>query len=126
MNKGLILFVEDKDEFRKIYGDRLRFEGYDVAEAADGEEALHFLKSKPVNLVITDINMPKMDGYQLIKEIKTDDALKSIPILVMSVFDGGEHLKKALDLGAADYLVKGMHTPNAVTEKIEKLIHSPA
>ncbi len=122
MNKGLILFVEDKDEFRKIYGDRLRFAGYDVAEAGDGEEALNFLKSKPANLVITDINMPKMDGFQLIKEMKMDDSLKNIPIIVMSVFDGGDHLKKAMDLGASDYLVKGMHTPNAVTEKIEKLM----
>lgn len=122
MHKGTILIVEDKDEFRKIYGDRFRFGGFDVLDASDGVQALEVLKSHPVDLVITDINMPNKDGYELISDIKTDEALKHIPVLVMSVFDTGEHLKKALSLGALDYLVKGMHSPNDVLSKVEKIL----
>lgn len=125
MNKGTILIVEDKDEFRKIYGDRLRFAKYNVVDAVNGDEALKILRSEAVDLVITDINMPKKDGYELIQEMKTDDSLKQIPVIVMSVFDQGDHINKALKLGAADYLVKGMFTPNTVTEKVDALIGKP-
>ena len=122
MAKGTILIVEDKDEFRKIYGDRLRFAGYDVLDAKDGIEALEVLKNKKADVVITDINMPKKDGYELLADLKADANLKSIPVIVMSVFDQGDHLKKAVDLGAASYFVKGTITPNQVTEKIDSLV----
>ncbi len=118
MHKATILIAEDKDEFRTIYGDRLRFGGYDVLDASDGNQALEVLRANKVDLIITDINMPHKDGYELIKEVKADEKLKSIPIIVMSVFDQGDHLKKAIELGAVDYLVKGGVTPNAVNEKI--------
>lgn len=122
MYKGTILIVEDKDEFRKIYGDRLRFAKYEVLDAGNGDEALNLLRKEKIDLVITDINMPKKDGYELIQEMKTDDSLKHIPVIVMSVYDQGDHIKKALMLGAADYLVKGMYTPNTVTEKVDAII----
>lgn len=122
MNGKTILIVEDKDEFRKIYGDRLRFGGYEVLDASDGNEALKVLEEKKVDLVITDLNMPNKDGYELIKDIRAGEKTKSIPVVVMSVFDQAEHLKQATDLGADDYLVKGMTTPNEVLEKIKKYI----
>jgi CheY-like chemotaxis protein len=122
MTKGTVLIVEDKEEFRKIYGDRLRFGGFDVLDAADGNQALDVLHSKHVDLIITDINMPHKNGYELIAEIKADEKLKHIPVVVMSVFDQSEHLDKARTLGAVDFLVKGVTTPNTVLEKIETLI----
>ncbi len=122
MNKKTILVVEDKDQFRKIYGDRLRFGGYDVLDAADGNIALTVLASHHVDLIITDINMPNKDGYQLIEELRAHEKFRHVPILVMTVFDEVEHYQKAIALGANDYLVKGMHTPNAVLEKVHKVI----
>lgn len=122
MTKGTVLIVEDKDEFRKIYGDRLRFSGYDVLDAADGNQALEVLRSKRVDIVVTDINMPHKDGYELIADVKKDEKLKQIPIVVMSVFDQSEHLKKALELGATSYFVKGSITPNEVASRIDALM----
>ncbi|HYC34670.1 MAG TPA: response regulator [Candidatus Paceibacterota bacterium] len=124
MHNGTILITEDKDEFRTIYGDRLRFDHYDVLDAKNGVEALEILKNKKVDLIITDINMPEKDGYQLLAEVKADEKLKDIPVIVMTVFDEGEHVKKALELGAADYLVKGNHTPNDVAAKIAAILKS--
>lgn len=122
MAKQTILIVEDKSEFRKIYGDRLRFDGYDVKDAADGKEALKVLEENSVDLIITDINMPNMDGYELIQAVRANESTKDIPILVMSVFDQGEHVEKARALGATDYIVKGTRTPNAVTEKVKEIL----
>lgn len=122
MLKGTILIVEDKNEFRKIYGDRLRYDGYEVLDAPDGEAGLAVLNSRKVDLVVTDINMPKKDGFEVIKEMQQDEKLKRIPIFVMSVFDGGDYVTKSLSLGAVDYLVKGTHTPNQVSEKISKYL----
>ncbi len=122
MNNGIVLIVEDKDEFRKIYGDRLRSAGYVVVDASDGNQALEVLRSQKIDLVITDINMPHKDGYELITDMKADEKLKAIPVMIMTVFDEPDHLKKAVDLGAADYLVKGMNTPNMVKEKVGALI----
>lgn len=122
MEKVTILIVEDKAEFRTIYGDRLQFAGYEVIEASDGQEALKILESHQVALIMTDINMPNMDGYEFIAAVRAKENLKNIPILVLSVFDQAENLKKAKSLGATDYLVKGMHTPNAVLEKIKGML----
>ncbi len=121
--KGVILLADDKKEFRDIYGDRLRFAGYDVLEAEDGAQALKILGEKKPDLIISDINMPKMDGYDLITAIKINDTIKNTPIIVMSVFDQSEHFKKAMELGAADYLVKGVTTPNAFVEKVNAILH---
>lgn len=122
MYKATILMAEDKNEFITIYGDRLRFAHFNVLTANNGEEALTVLRDKPVDILITDINMPKKDGYELIKDVRADEKLKHIPIIVMSVYDQGDHIKKALDLGADDYLVKGMVTPNALSEKVDALL----
>ncbi len=122
MNKGTILISEDQAEFRKIYGDRLRFSGYTVLDAEDGNEALEQLNSQQVDLIMTDLNMPNKDGFDLISDVRANEKTKQIPIIVMSVFDQPEHLERALKLGANDYLVKGRYSPNDVLNKVEDLL----
>src|SRR5581483_10038709 len=112
MVKATILMAEDAPEFRRIYKDRLAVEGYHILEAADGEEALNLLHQHPVNLVMTDINMPHKDGFALLDAMKSDPSLKKVPVVVMSVFGEGEYTERAYQKGAADYLIKGMKTPN--------------
>lgn len=124
--KATILMAEDKDEFRKIYGDRLRFAGYKVLDASDGLKALEVIKTEKVDLVMTDINMPNMDGYRLTSELRSMEEYRNLPIIVMSVFDKGEHLTKALEAGANEYFVKGQYTPNDITTKIEALLAKTA
>lgn len=122
MERKKILIIEDKKEFRDIYGDRLRFGGFDILEAGDGGQALKLLSEQHVDLIMTDLNMPNMDGFEFITETKKDEKIKNIPIIVMSVFDRQDYVKKALELGANDYLVKGMHTPNDVLDKVKNLL----
>lgn len=122
MSKGTILIIEDSASFRKIYGDRLVFEGFDVIEASDGEEGIKLAAEKPIDLIITDIKMPGVDGYQVIETLKKDEKLKSIPILVMSIFDTPEHFKKVRDLGAEAWVMKGTQTPNDIAKKVKEMI----
>ncbi len=125
-SKGTVLIIEDNQGFRKIYGDRLNYEGFVILEANDGEEGIKMLQTQPVDLVITDLNMPKMDGYAVIEAIRKDETFKTLPILVMSVFDTPEHFNRARELGANGYIVKGTQTPNEVTKKVLELVPAHA
>ena len=122
MTKGTILIIEDNEEFRKIYGDRLIYEGFDILEAEDGEKGLALLREHSVQLIITDINMPKLDGFGFIEAIKKNKTLMHIPIVVMSVFDTHDHMVKAREMGAEGYIVKGTQTPIEVARKVQEVM----
>lgn len=117
-----ILVVDDEEILRKIYTDRLNFEGYSVDSAADGEEALNKIRTSPPNLVLLDILMPKLNGLQVLEAINADPNLKNLPVIVLSNVANDENIKKALALGARDYLLKTNFSPNEITNKISALV----
>jgi len=85
---------------------RLMREGYRVEVAAGGHEALKTLETTVVDLVLLDIMMPEMDGYQVLEKLKSNDALREIPVIVLSALDEIESVVKCIDMGAEDYLPK--------------------
>ncbi|MFN0317253.1 MAG: adenylate/guanylate cyclase domain-containing protein, partial [Burkholderiales bacterium] len=85
---------------------RLERDGHAVRQAANGREALGLLRSLSVNLVLLDVRMPKLDGYQVLQEIKADPALRDIPVLMISAVDEIESVVRCIELGAEDYLPK--------------------
>jgi CheY-like chemotaxis protein len=98
-SKNRILLVEDDADTRSALAMLFEIEGFEVITAADGEEAyLHAVKERP-DLIVTDINMPKVDGLSLIKMIREDGRTSSIPIVAVSAIDK-EHLNQAKELGA--------------------------
>ena len=122
--KPKILIVDDEEILRRIYSDRLTFEGFDVDSAADGEAALSKIKSSAPNLVLLDILMPKLNGLQVLEQLNANPELKKIPVIVLSNVANDENIKKALALGAKDYLLKTNFSPNEIISKIKALVDS--
>jgi DNA-binding response OmpR family regulator len=96
--------VEDSENIRKLMAARLEQEGYEVLQAEDGEEALKLLDIKQIDLIISDIMMPKIDGYELIKSLREADY--NIPILMVTAKESFEDKEKGFQLGIDDYMVK--------------------
>jgi two-component system response regulator AtoC len=103
-DRTLILVVDDERSMRKNVNDILAHEGYSVMEASNGEAALEIIKTTPLNAVILDINLPKMDGLQVLREIKKE--LTELPVLVFTAFGTSERAIEAMKLGAYDYIEK--------------------
>jgi DNA-binding response OmpR family regulator len=122
MSKGTILIVEDQQGFRRIYHDVLVNDGYEVIEAQDGEEGWNMVKSHKPHLVLLDLGLPKIDGFEVLKRIRADGETKHIPVIIFSVLGEQKDVKKGLEMGANDYTVKGFYTPRQILSKIKGLM----
>lgn len=101
-----ILIVDDAVDTVELLTKRFRAEGYDTAEAYNGEEALSKVPEYSPDLIVLDVMMPKLDGYEVCKRLKSDDKTKYIPILMLTAKGEVEHKVKGLDIGADDYMAK--------------------
>ena len=101
-----ILVVEDDRFLRKAAEMALRREGYDVVVAADGEEALQKTHETHPDLVLLDVIMPKLQGFEVLSRLKEDPATRAIPVIMMSNLGEDADIRAALKAGAAAYLVK--------------------
>ena len=99
-----ILVVEDNAGLRRLIGIHLRRAGYEVSEAADGQAALDLLEHSRVHLIITDVMMPRLDGYGLIRELR--EAGDTTPVLMVTVKDSFDDMRTGFHAGADDYLTK--------------------
>jgi class 3 adenylate cyclase len=105
--EAALLVVDDIEDNRYALTRRLAREGYaNVATAADGEQALQLLHSKPFDLVLLDIMMPKVNGYQVLEHMKGDDTLRHVPVIMISAVDEIDSVVRCIELGAEDYLPK--------------------
>ncbi len=104
-----VLLVDDSSTMRKIVGRSLRQAGIEfdnIYEAADGQEALDLLEKESVDIVLSDINMPNMDGISFLREKATRDSIKDIPVLMISTETGDDIIGEAKSLGAVGALKK--------------------
>jgi chemosensory pili system protein ChpA (sensor histidine kinase/response regulator) len=101
-----ILLIDDSLSVRKFVGRMLERAGYGVDTAVDGEEGLRRASSQEYQLVITDLEMPKLNGYEVIQAIRTRPEMKATPILVMTTRAGEKHRQMALRVGATAYIAK--------------------
>lgn len=99
-----ILIVDDSPVVKKIITTNLVKEGYEVIDASDGASALEIIQEEKIDFLITDLNMPKMDGMQLIKELRKNPSYKWLPIVMLTTNPSEE--EKALEAGANLYLKK--------------------
>jgi len=131
-DKGTILIVEDQQGFRRIYEDLLTNEGYSVLTAEDGEKGWEMAKEQKPHVVLLDLGLPKMDGFEVLQKLRADEATKAVPVIIFSVMGEEKEIKRAMALGANDYTVKGFYTPRQILSKIKGLvtksdtIHGPA
>ncbi len=115
-----VLVVDDSAAIRKILQRVLRQTGMairNIYEAGDGQQALELLSSNPVSLVLTDINMPKMDGLQLLGAMKASEAWRSIAVVMITTEGGEAKVGEAVKLGAAGYVRKPF-TADQIKEKL--------
>jgi CheY-like chemotaxis protein len=113
-----ILIVEDEPGFRRTYVDLFSYYGHKVVEAEDGEKGLEILHQNRPDLVLLDLMMPGINGYDVLKKIRADKKLQDVPVIIFSVLGEQNDIQKALDLGANDYITKGFYSPQEVLKKI--------
>jgi len=104
--RGRLLVVDDTEVNRDLLARRLRALGHEVTMAVHGREALAVLAAQEIDLVLLDIMMPEMDGFEVLKRMRGDAALRAIPVIMISAVDEIESVARAIELGAADYLPK--------------------
>lgn len=103
---GQILIVDDNETNRDLLSRQLERQGYTVAIAADGLEGLHLLQTQPFDLILLDLIMPEMNGFEVLERLKTDDNLYHIPVIMISSLDEIDSVVQCIEMGAEDYLSK--------------------
>jgi len=115
-----ILFVEDEVSLQKAISEVLTQEGFKVLNASDGEEGLKFAKAEDPDLILLDLILPKKDGFEVLKELKADEKMKDIPVIVLTNLEGVGDVEKALSLGAKTYLVKANYELDDVLKLVNE------
>ena len=117
-----ILLIEDDSFMVDIYTTKLKKADFNVETVSDGETAFEKIKNKKFDLLILDIVLPQINGWEILKKVKKDKTLNGLKILILSNLGQKEEIKKGLKLGATKYLVKAHHTPTQIVEKIKEII----
>jgi two-component system alkaline phosphatase synthesis response regulator PhoP len=120
--KGKILIIEDDRYISKMYQLKLSLEGYEVVVAENGREGVDKVKEMMPDIILLDILMPELDGFEVLKIVKGEEATKKIPVLIMSNLGQEDHIQKGMQMGAVGYIVKSQYTPSKVVEKIKDTI----
>ena len=123
-NKKRVLLVEDEPFLSGMYQTKLGLEGFEVVAAVDGEDALVKIKDGKYDIVLLDIMMPKLNGFEVLKYIRKDSSagVSKVPVIMLSNLGQKSDIEQGLLLGANDYVVKANLTPAEVVGKINKLI----
>jgi two-component system chemotaxis response regulator CheY len=116
-----ILIVDDSSSLRSVVGIALKGAGYDVIEAADGKDALSKLTGQKVHLIISDVNMPNMDGIAFVKEVKKLPAYKFTPVIMLTTESQEQKKKEGQEAGAKAWVVKPFQ-PAQMLEAVSKLV----
>jgi len=120
--KKVILVADDSSTIRKFVSVALSLKGFEVVSCADGMEAIEILPLKKIDLVITDLNMPNVDGYELITSIRSNSEYHELPIIVLSSLGNTEDIQRGLECGANSYLVKPFD-PKRVVYEVSKYLN---
>ncbi len=118
-----ILLVEDEPFLSGMYQTKLKLEGFDVVTALDGEQALEKIQDGKFDLILLDIMMPKLNGFEVLKSIRKEKGnIAKVPVLMLTNLGQKSDVEQGLLLGANDYIIKANFTPAEVVSKISKFI----
>lgn len=122
MDKKQILIIEDDKFFRELVAKRLRLEDLDVLTAENSKEAFELLNTNVPSIIILDMLLPGLDGFEILTILKKDPKTAGIPVMVLSNLGQKEEIERAKILGATDYMVKINFSLDEITESVHKII----
>lgn len=117
-----ILIIEDDKFLRELMVRKLSSLQFDVVSAVDGEDGLEKIKSEMPNVVLLDLILPGINGFEVLERAKKDPATTKIPIIILSNLGQSEDIEKGLKLGAQDFLVKAHFTPQEIVNKLKSIL----
>jgi DNA-binding response OmpR family regulator len=116
-----ILIAEDEPDIRELVAFTLRFAGHEVVAGANGEEAVQLASQEMPDLILMDVRMPRMTGYEACKRMKEEDSIKHIPVAFLSAKGQETEVQTGLEAGAVEYILKPF-SPDELTERVKKLL----
>lgn len=119
-----ILLIEDDPLLIDIYSTKLQESGFEVTVVEHGEKALALMGEERPDLVLLDIVLPHTDGWEILRQIQASEALKTIPVVILSNLGQKEEIEKGLNLGAVKYLIKAHYTPSEIVQEVIKLVQT--
>lgn len=120
--KPTILLVEDDQMISTMYQTKFSMEGYAIEVAMDGQEGLEKVRSIKPDILLLDVILPKVDGFAILKEMKSDPATAKIPVILLTNLGQDDDVKKGKSLGADDYFIKSNHTPAEIVQKVASMM----
>ena len=120
--KVKVLIVDDDAFLSGIYATKLELDGFAVVSARDGDEGLKAALKEIPDLILLDVLMPKLDGFEVLKRLKAEETTKNIPVIMLTNLGQKEDVEKGLQEGAADYLIKAHFVPAEAVAKIKKVL----
>lgn len=117
-----ILIIEDDKFLRKVIAQKIMKEGYEMAEAVDGEGGVESAKKEKPDIILLDLILPGIDGFEVLARLKGDQETSKIPVIILSNLGQKEDAEKGLKMGAVDYLIKAHFTPSEIINKIEGVL----
>lgn len=116
------MVVEDDDFLLEMYSTKLELEGFKVYNATNGIQGLKVAQREIPDLILLDLNLPEMDGFEVLEHLKNSPDTKNVLVVVLTNYSQKDHIDRCLDLGADDYLIKAHFVPSEVISKIKKLL----
>lgn len=123
--KKNILIIEDDAFLRDLINKKLSSAEFTTTEAIDGETGIKKAKEEKPDLILLDLLLPGMDGFEILSKLKTDSSTSSIPVIILSNLGQKEEVEKGMELGASDYLIKAQFTPEEIVIKIREAFENP-
>ena len=117
-----VLLVEDDAFLAEIYQKKFEMEGFRVSVSVNGEKGLADARKKLPDIILLDILLPKLDGFAVLKALKSDEATKKIPVILLTNLGQKDDVEKGLQDGAEDYLIKTHFKPSEVVDKVRKVL----
>lgn len=122
MDKIKVGIIEDDSFLLRMYAEKFEIEGFQVFIAEDGRKGLRMAAKESPNVILLDIVLPGISGFDVLKELKTKDETKNIPVILLTNLSQREDIDKGMSMGAADYLIKAHFMPSEVVDKVKGVL----
>ena len=116
-----ILVADDEEDLRELVSYRLSRSGYEVVEAVDGQEAFELATERTPDLMVLDVMMPRLDGYELTRRVREQDSLRSVPVILLTARSQETDVSRGFDVGADDYLKKPFN-PDELVARVRAVL----